>query len=70
MGATQQMGGHRFHGPAPAQEVSAPMRIHDNPYPAAEQLNDRIRHAIVFTEATLRALREALEILEAEKSEP
>ena len=33
-------------------------------YPADELLADRIRHAIVFAEATLRALREALKLTE------
>jgi hypothetical protein len=31
-----------------------------------ERLADRVRHAIVFSEATVRALREALELLERE----
>jgi hypothetical protein len=40
------------------------MQCQPNQYPAAELLSDRIRHAIVFTEATLRALREALNLTE------
>jgi hypothetical protein len=67
MDATQQMARHRFHGPGPAQEGLAP--VHSNPndeYPVAEVLADRLRHAIVFAEATLRTLREALEIIEKE----
>lgn len=35
--------------------------MHDDPN---ERLSDRLRHAIVFAEATVRALREALELLE------
>jgi len=38
--------------------------MHPKDIPAVELLNDRIRHAIVFCEATLRALRDALELLE------
>jgi hypothetical protein len=36
-------------------------------YPAAELLGDRIRHALVFSEATTRALRDALELVELDR---
>jgi hypothetical protein len=34
-----------------------------------EQLADRVRHAVVFCEATLRALRDALALLDQQKEE-
>jgi hypothetical protein len=46
------------------------MHPDDNPSTADDRLEDRVRHAIVFCEATLRTLREALELLEAERGKP
>ena len=70
MGVTHQSPGSAETLRGMAQEVRAPMHPDDTPYLALEQLEDRVRHAIVFCEATLRALREALALLEAEKSRP
>jgi hypothetical protein len=35
----------------------------NEPFGVSEMLNDRIRHSIVFQEAALRTMREALELL-------
>lgn len=38
-------------------------------YDVGERLVDRIRHALTFTQATERALQEALELLERTREE-
>jgi hypothetical protein len=45
------------------------MQAKPSQYPPVELLEDRIRHGIVFAESTVRALREALELLEQGKRE-
>jgi hypothetical protein len=44
--------------PGPAQEVSAPMQ--EESYSSLRQLEDRVAHALTYTEAAQRALIAAL----------
>jgi hypothetical protein len=37
--------------------------------PDSQDLRDRIAHAIVFTEATLRALQEALRLIDSDQED-
>jgi hypothetical protein len=60
------MGGHRANGPAPAQEVIAPMQDSSSQSGYEQTPIESLRHALMYLDALRRQLLDVLNQLEGD----
>jgi hypothetical protein len=60
------MGGHRANGPAPAQEVNAPMQDSSSQSGHEQTPIESLRHALMYLDALRRQLLDVLNQLEGD----